>query len=78
MRPAPFFVLGIKRWQDLRPSDVQEREAGGDFEAFVGFYGISDLEGGAKLLSVIRRAYRHLLRGDATSATRELRYHGRD
>ena len=31
MRPVPLLFMGIKRWQDIRPTDPVERICGGDF-----------------------------------------------
>jgi hypothetical protein len=50
MRPVPLFFLGIKRWQDIRPTDPVEQIDGGDFEAFAAFYGMGDVEAGSALL----------------------------
>jgi len=34
MKPMPLLSLGIKRWQDSRPTDPVARICGGDFTAF--------------------------------------------
>ena len=50
MKPVPLLFLGIKRWQDIRPTDLSERVCGGDLTAFAAFYGMGDVEAGTALL----------------------------
>jgi hypothetical protein len=61
MRPVALLFLGIKRWQDIRPTDPVERACGGDFAAFAAFYGMGDIEAGSTLLCALHRV-RDLLR----------------
>jgi hypothetical protein len=68
MRPVPLLFLGIKRWQDIRPTDPIERACGGDFAAFAAFYGMGDAEAGTALLDKLRRIRNMLRKGQVEDA----------
>ena len=68
MRPVPLLFLGIKRWQDIRPTDPVDRICGGDFTAFAAFYGMGDVEAGSALLDELRRIRNMLRKGQVEEA----------
>ena len=72
MRPVPLLFLGIKRWQDIRPTDPVERACGGDFAAFAAFYGMGDAEAGSALLDELRRLRDLLRKGQVEDALASL------
>jgi hypothetical protein len=72
MRPVPLLFLGIKRWQDIRPTDPIERACGGDFAAFAAFYGMGDAEAGTALLDELRRIRDMLRKGQVEDALASL------
>jgi hypothetical protein len=75
MRPVPLLFLGIKRWQDVRPTDPVERACGGDFAAFAAYYGMGDAEAGSTLLRNLRDFRKMLRRGNAKDALAFLEWH---
>jgi hypothetical protein len=75
MRPVPVLFLGIKRWQDIRPTDPVDRICGGDFEAFAAFYGMGDVEAGTALLDELRRIRNMLRKGQVEGALAFLDWH---
>jgi hypothetical protein len=72
MRPVPLLFLGIKRWQDIRPTDPVDRICGGDFAAFAAFYGMGDAEAGSTLLDELRRIRDMLRKGQVEDALASL------
>jgi hypothetical protein len=72
MKPVPLLFLGIKRWQDIRPTDPVERVCGGDFAAFAAFYGMGDAEAGSALLDQLRRLHDMLRKGQVEDALASL------
>ncbi|SFK85051.1 hypothetical protein [Falsiroseomonas stagni] len=68
MRPVPLLFLGIKRWQDIRPTDLSERVCGGDLAAFAAFYGMGDVEAGTTLLRSLRHVRDLLRKGQVEDA----------
>jgi hypothetical protein len=68
MRPVPLLFMGIKRWQDIRPTDPIERVCGGDFAAFAAYYGMGDAEAGSTLLYGLQKLRDMLLKGDLEEA----------
>jgi hypothetical protein len=75
VRPVPLLFLGIKRWQDIRPTDPIDRIDGGDFEAFAAFYGMGHVEAGSTLLRDLRRVRDLLRKGQAKDAIAFLKWH---
>jgi len=69
MRPVPLLFLGIKRWQDVRPTDPVERACGGDFAAFAAYYGMGDAEAGSTLLYGLQKLRDMLRKGDLEEAS---------
>ena len=69
MRPVPLLFMGIKRWQDIRPTDPIERVCGGDFAAFAAYYGMGDAEAGATLLYGLQKLRDMLRKGDLEEAS---------
>ncbi|MFN7332350.1 MAG: hypothetical protein ACK5TB_00605 [bacterium] len=68
MRPVPLLFMGIKRWQDIRPTDPIERVCGGDFAAFAAYYGMGDAEAGSTLLYGLQKLRDMLRKGDLEEA----------
>jgi hypothetical protein len=69
MRPVPLLFMGIKRWQDIRPTDPIERVCGGDFAAFAAYYGMGDTEAGSTLLYGLQKLRDMLRKGDLEEAS---------
>jgi hypothetical protein len=69
MRPVPLLFMGIKRWQDIRPTDPIERVCGGDFAAFAAYYGMGDAEAGSTLLYGLQKLRDMLREGDLEEAS---------
>ncbi|MFN7594212.1 MAG: hypothetical protein ACK5PU_01220 [bacterium] len=69
MRPVPLLFMGIKRWQDIRPTDPVERVCGGDFAAFAAYYGMGDAEAGSTLLYGLQKLRDMLRKGDLEEAS---------
>jgi hypothetical protein len=69
MRPVPLLFMGIKRWQDIRPTDPIERVCGGDFAAFAAYYGMGDAEAGSTLLYGLQKLRDMLRKGDLEEAS---------
>jgi hypothetical protein len=69
MRPVPLLFMGIKRWQDTRPTDPVERVCGGDFAAFAAYYGMGDAEAGSTLLYGLQKLRDMLRKGDLEEAS---------
>jgi hypothetical protein len=69
MRPVPLLFMGIKRWQDIRPTDPVERICGGDFAAFAAYYGMGDAEAGSTLLYGLQKLRDMLRKGDLEEAS---------
>jgi hypothetical protein len=72
---VPLLFLGIKRWQDIRPTDRAARVCGGDLEAFAAFYGMGHVEAGSTLLRDLRRMRDMLGKGQAEDALAFLEWH---
>ena len=68
MRPVSLLFMGIKRWQDIRPTDPIERVCGGDFAAFAAYYGMGDAEAGSTLLYGLQKLRDMLRKGDLEAA----------
>ena len=68
MRPVPLLFMGIKRWQDIRPTDPVERVCGGDFAAFAAYFGMGDAEAGSTLLYGLQKLHDMLRKGDLEAA----------
>jgi hypothetical protein len=68
MRPVPLLFMGIKRWQDIRPTDPVERICGGDFAAFAAYYGMGDAEAGSTLLYGLQKLRDMLRKSDLEEA----------
>lgn len=68
MRPAPWFVLGINSWHQLRPTDRSEGIDGGDFEALAEFFNLTQVEARSAPLWEMQRVLDLLQHGDARSA----------
>ena len=68
MRPVPLLFMGVKRWQDIRPTDPVERICGGDFAAFAAYYGMGDAEAGSTLLYGLQSLRDMLRKGDLEEA----------
>ena len=69
MRPVPLLFMGIKRWQDIRPTAPIERVCGGDFAAFAAYYGMGDAEAGSTLLYGLQKLRDMLRKGDLEEAS---------
>ena len=69
MRPVPLLFMGIKRWQDIRPTDPIERVCGGDFAAFAAYYGMGDAEAGSTLLYGLQKLRDMLRKSDLEEAS---------
>jgi hypothetical protein len=69
MRPVPLLFMGIKRWQDIRPTDPIERVCGRDFAAFAAYYGMGDAEAGSTLLYGLQKLRDMLRKGDLEEAS---------
>ena len=69
MRPVPLLFMGIKRWQDIRPTDPVERVCGGDFAAFAAYFGMGDAEAGSTLLYGLQKLHDMLRKGDLEEAS---------
>ena len=69
MRPVPLLFMGIKRWQDIRPTDPIERVCGGEFAAFAAYYGMGDAEAGSTLLYGLQKLRDMLRKGDLEEAS---------
>jgi hypothetical protein len=69
MRPVPLLFMGIKRWQDIRPTDPVERVCGGDFAAFAAYFGMGDAEAGSTLLYGLQKLRDMLRKGDLEEAS---------
>jgi hypothetical protein len=68
MRPVPLLFMGVKRLQDIRPTDPVERVCGGDFAAFAAYYGMDDADAGATLLYGLQSLRDMLRKGNVEEA----------
>lgn len=75
MKSVPLLFLGIKRWQDIRPTDLAERVCGGDLAAFAAFYGMGNVEAGSMLLRNLRSVRDMLRKGQVEDAVAFLEWH---